>query len=175
MIEDKYIGKLDAQDKRWYDFVLYNQHKGNESAALDYLLHWMDCSIIYPNDNGRRCQTIDFGYRRDIAGYLYILDKITYNEDIRDKYYNKLVNRHEENLSFEEHNPPVHYSKQHRTSSRSSTRTATITDMFSGKESTVDVGSGKVIKPKENAATRKAKALKDKSISFAFNNFKINK
>ena len=130
----------------------------------------MDCSIIYPNDNGRRCQTIDFGYRRDIAGYLYILDKITYNEDIRNKYYNKLVNRHEENLSFEEHNPPVHYSKQRRTSSRSSTRTATITDMFSGKESTVDVGSGKVIKPKENAATRKAKALKDKSISFAFNN-----
>lgn len=175
MIDKKYIGKLDAQDKRWYDFVLYTQHKGNESAALDNLLYWMDCSVIYPNNIGRRCQTVDYGYRRDIAGYLYILDKITYSEDIRDKYYNKLVNRHEENLSFEEHNPPVHYSKQPRTSSRSSTRTAKITDMFTGKESTVDVGSGKVIKPKENAATRKAKALKDKSISFAFNNFKVNK
>ena len=174
MIDDKYIGKLDAQDKRWYDFVLYNQHKGNESAALDYLLHWMDCSIIYPN-NGRRCQTIDFGYRRDIAGYLYILDKINYNEDIRDKYYNKLVNRHEENLSFETNNPPIYYTRESRTSARSNRGTAEITDIFSGEKSTVEVGSGRIIRPKNNAAIRKAKALKDKSISFAFNNFKINK
>lgn len=173
MIEDKYIGILDAQDKRWYDYLI--RSKGGEIAALYFLLKGLDCSRIYP-DGSRPMQTINYAYRTDIAGFIYINNQLTKRiPECEVDFYDKLVTRHEENLSFEEHNPPVHYSKQHRTSSRSSTRTATITDMFSGKESTVDVGSGKVIKPKENAATRKAKALKDKSISFAFNNFKINK
>ena len=173
MIEDKYIGTLDAQDKRWYDYLI--RSKGGEIAALYFLLKGLDCSRIYP-DGSRPMQTINYAYRTDIAGFIYINNQLTKRmPECEVDFYDKLVTRHEENLSFEEHNPPVHYSKQHRTSSRSSTRTATITDMFSGKESIVDVGSGKVIKPKENAATRKAKALKDKSISFAFNNFKINK
>ena len=173
MIEDKYIGTLDAQDKRWYDYLI--RSKGGEIAALYFLLKGLDCSRIYP-DGSRPMQTINYAYRTDIAGFIYINNQLTKRmPECEVDFYDKLVTRHEENLSFEEHNPPVHYSKQHRTSSRSSTRTATITDMFSGKESTVDVGSGKIIKPKENAATRKAKALKDKSISFAFNNFKVNK
>lgn len=173
MIEDKYIGTLDAQDKRWYDYLI--RSKGGEIAALYFLLKGLDCSRIYP-DGSRPMQTINYAYRTDIAGFIYINNQLTKRmPECEVDFYDKLVTRHEENLSFEEHNPPVHYSKQYRTSSRSSTRTATITDMFSGKESTVDVGSGKVIKLKENAATRKAKALKDKSISFAFNNFKINK
>lgn len=173
MIEDKYIGTLDAQDKRWYDYLI--RSKGGEIAALYFLLKGLDCSRIYP-DGSRPMQTINYAYRTDISGFIYINNQLTKRmPECEVDFYDKLVTRHEENLSFEEHNPPVHYSKQHRTSSRSSTRTATITDMFSGKESTVDVGSGKVIKPKENAATRKAKALKDKSISFAFNNFKVSK
>ena len=90
-------------------------------------------------------------------------------------FYDKLVTRHEENLSFETNNPPIHYTGKSRTSTRSSRRTAEIADIFTGEKSTVDVGSGRVIRPKDNAATRKAKALKDKSISFAFNNFKVNK
>lgn len=173
MIEDKYIGKLDAQDKRWYDYLI--KSKGGEIAALYFLLKGLDCSRIYP-DGSRPTQTIDYGYRADIAGFIYINEQLIKRmPECEIDYYAKLVTRHEENLSFEEHNPPIYYSKQRRTSSRSSTRTAKITDMFSDEESTVDVGSGKVIKPKENAAVRKAKALKDKSISFAFNNFKVNK
>ena len=173
MIEDKYIGKLDAQDKRWYDYLI--KSKGGEIAALYFLLKGLDCTKIYP-DGSRPIQTINYAYRTDIAGFIYINNQLTKRmPECEVDFYDKLVTRHEENLSFEEHNPPIYYSKQRRTSSRSSTRTAKITDMFSGEESTVDVGSGKIIKPKENATIRKAKALKDKSISFAFNNFKVNK
>ena len=173
MIEDKYIGILDAQDKRWYDYLI--RSKGGEIAALYFLLKGLDCSRIYP-DGSRPMQTINYAYRTDIAGFIYINNQLLERmPECEIDYYAKLVTRHEENLNFEEHNPPIYYSKQCRSSRRSSTRTAKIADIFSGEESTVDVGSGKIIKPKENSVTRKAKALKDKSISFAFNNFKINK
>ena len=173
MIEDKYIGTLDAQDKRWYDYLI--KSKGGEIAALYFLLKGLDCSKVYP-DGSRPMQTINYNYRTDIAGFIYINNQLTKRmPECEVDFYDKLVARHEENLSFEEYNPPIHYIKQCRTSNRSSTRTAKITDIFSGEESTVDVGSGKIIKAKENSAVRKAKALKDKSISFAFNNFKVNK
>ena len=42
MIDNKYIGVLDAQDKRWYDYILYAKHKGNEVGALDELLKSLD-------------------------------------------------------------------------------------------------------------------------------------
>ena len=173
MIDNKYIGKLDAQDIRWYDHLLHNKHKGNECGALDDLLHSLDCTKVY--DCGRPMQTINYGYRTDIAGYLYILDKLEYNKELHDKYLDKLYIRHEENLNFEKHTPPVHYSAKQRTSSRNNRRTAEIADIFTGEKSTVDVGSGRIVKPKENAAIRKAKALNERSVSFAFNNFKVNK
>ena len=173
MIEDKYIGKLDAQDKRWYDYLI--KSKGGEIAALYFLLKQLDCSRVYA-DGSRPMQTINYGYRTDIAGFIYINNILCERmPECEIDYYAKLVERHEENLSFEKNNPPITYSGKQRTSVRGTRRTARTKDIFSGEESTVDVGSGRVIKPKNNATTRKAKALKDKSISFAFNNFKVNK
>lgn len=174
MIDNKYIGTLDAQDKRWYDYILHTKHKGNETGALEELLKSLDCTRIY--DCGRPMQTINYGYRTDIAGYYYILEKLEYNKDLQNIYLNKLYNRHVENLNFEKDNPPVRYtSTKQRTSRRNTNKTAKITDMFTGEKTTIDVGSGKVVRPKENAATRKAKALNNKSVSFAFNNFKVDK
>ena len=174
MIDKKYIGALDAQDKRWYDYILHTKHKGNEVGALDELLKSLDCTRIY--DCGRPMQTINYGYRTDIAGYLYILEKLEYNKELQDNYTNKLYNRHAENLNFEKDNPPIEYHNvKQRISRRNINRTATIEDMFTGAKATVDVGSGRVIKPKNNAAVRKAKALNERSVSFAFNNFKVNK
>lgn len=173
MIEDKYIGNLDAQDKRWYDYLIKN--KGGEIAALYFLLNSLDCSRIYP-DGSRPMQTINYAYRTDIAGFIYINNQLIERmPECKVDYYNKLISRHEENLNFEKNNPPIYYSRKSRTSSRSSRRTAEIADIFTGEKSTVDVGTGNIIRPKDNATTRKAKALKDKSINFAFNNFKVNK
>lgn len=173
MIEDKYINTLDSQDIRWFDFLI--KDKGSEIAALNNLLHYLDCSRIY-KDGSRPTQTIDYGYRRDIAGFIYINNKLCEKYPELDvDYYAKLVKLHEDNLNFEKANPPVYYKSKQRTSSGSSRRTAEIKDIFSGETSTVDVGSGKIIKPKNNVATRKAKALNDRTVSFAFNNFKVNK
>lgn len=174
MIDNKYIGILDAQDKRWYDSMLHNKYKGDERGALEEILKDLDCTRIY--DCGRPVQTINYGYRRDIGAYYYILENIKDNKPLYEEYLNKLYNRHAENLSFEERMPPIRYNKtKQRTSSGSVNRTATIKDVFTGTETKVDVGSGRVIKSRENSSTRKAKALNDKSVSFAFNNFKVNK
>lgn len=173
MIEDKYIGTLDAQDKRWYDYLI--RTKGGEIAALYFLLKGLDCSRIYP-DGSRPMQTINYAYRTDIAGFIYINNQLTQRmPECEVDFYDKLVTRHEENLNFETNNPPIYYSKKQRTSTRSSRRTAETEDIFSGEKSTIDVGTGRVVRPRDNATVRKAKALKDKSISFAFNNFKVNK
>ena len=174
MIDNKYIGVLDAQDKRWYDSMLHNKYKGDERGALEEILNDLDCTREY--ECGRPAQTINYGYRRDIAAYYYILENIKDNKPLYEEYLNKLYTRHAENLNFEKDNPPIRYNNtKQRTSGRSANRTATIEDMFDGTKSKVDVGSGRIVRPKENAAVRKAKALKDKSISFAFNNFKVNK
>lgn len=173
MIEDKYIIELDNQDKRFFDYLI--KEKGGEITALNSLLHDLDCTRVYAN-NVRPAQTINYGYRRDISGYIYIYNKLCEKfPDINIDYYAKLIARHEENLSFEENNPPIYYKGKQRTSSRNNRKTAEIEDIFTGEKSTVDVGSGRVVRPKENANTRKAKALSDKSINFAFGNFKINK
>lgn len=174
MIEDKYINhNLDGVELRWYNYLI--KDKGSIMNALMFLLKGLDCTKVYP-DGSRPVQTINYGYRTDIAGFIYLNNKLAEeNPECNIDFYAKLVQRHEENLSFEKDNPPVYYSSKQRTSSRSNRRTAEIADIFTGEKSKVDVGSGKIIKSKENAATRKAKALSDKSISFAFGNFKINK
>ena len=173
MTDSKYIGKLDSQDKRWYDYVI--RWKGSDSNALDFLLKYLDCSRIY-EDGSRPIMTNYYSYRTDISGYLYILQNIeNCNPTLAEEYKNKLIKLHEENLDFEKLNPPIVYKSKQRTSSRSDRRIAEIENIFTGEKSKIDVGSGKIIKPKENAATRKAKALSDKSVNFAFGNFKISK
>ena len=114
MIDDNYIGLLDTQDKRWFDYLI--KDKGSEMVALNSLLHDLDCTKIY-KDGSRPVQTINYGYKRDIAGFIYIYNKLceTYPECNID-YYAKLVARHEENLNFEKNNPPVYYRTKQRTS-----------------------------------------------------------
>ena len=172
MIDVKYIGKLDAQDKRWYDYVC--KWKGSCREALDAILNWIDCSKIYPNGD-RPMMTIHYGYRTDIAGFIYIHNKtVESGLDTLEGYMDRLIARHEENLNFEEHTPPINYRKKQGVSSRNTRRNVESKRLFSNEENAIDVGDRQTIK-RENATTRKAKALKDKSISFAFNNFKINK
>lgn len=171
-IDKSYIEKLDASDIRWFEYECNRLHYLKD--VLDSLLHDLDCTRVY-KDGSRPMQTINYGYRRNIAGFLYIIEKHKDRDaELIDSYIKKLVARHEENISFESEHGTIDYSKKSKASSRNRTRTSRSTDMFTGE--TIDVGTGvaKVVKPKENSATRKAKALASKSVSFAFNNFKVN-
>lgn len=174
MIEDKYINhNLDGAELRWYNYLI--KDKGGIMNALMFLLKGLDCTKIYP-DGSRPVQTINYGYRTDIAGFIYLNNKLAEeNPECDIDFYAKLVQRHEENLSFEKDNPPIYYKGKQRISTRSTRRTAEIADIFTGEKSQVDVGTRRVVRPKDNVATRKAKALSSKSISFAFDNFKISK
>ena len=94
MIEDKYIGILDAQDKRWYDYLI--RSKGGEIAALYFLLKGLDCTRIYP-DGSRPMQTINYAYRTDIAGFIYINNQLLERmPECEVDFYDKLVTRMKE-------------------------------------------------------------------------------
>lgn len=173
MIENKYIETLDDADKRFIDYRI--REKGGEIEALNSYLKDLDCSKIY-KDGSRPTQTINYGYRVTIASFLYIINNTTsLNEDTKVRYLNLLYSKHEENLNFEKTNLPIYYKKQSRTSSSNDSRTTRAKDMFSDNILDVTKGSAKTVRTKENASIRKARALSNKSVSFAFNNFKVNK
>lgn len=173
MINEKYIGTLDNADKRWYNYVIHWQ--GEETKALDFLLKHLDCTRIY-KDGSRPVMTNHYCYRTDIAGFMYILNNIKeFNPKLAEEYLNKLVNLHEKNLSFEKDTHPINYSKKPRVSRGNGDRKITVTNMYTGEQDTVIERGEKVVKAKENTSSRKARILSDKSISFAFNNFKISK
>lgn len=170
---NNYIEKLDSSDIRWFDYLI--NEKGNEEKALDSILNELDCTKVY-NDGSRPMMTINYGYRRNIAGFLYILDNIkNYDVNLAEEYYNKLIARHEENHTFEKNNPVVYYSTKSTRSIKSNKATTKAKDIFSDNTLNITESGAKISRVRENSNTRKARALKDKSISFAFNNFKISK
>lgn len=155
MIDNKYIEQLDAQDKRWFDYLI--KYKGSEIVALNSLLHDLDCTRVY-KDGSRPVQTINYGYKRDIAGFIYIYNKLceSYLECNVD-YYAKLVKRHEDNLSFEEANGVTYYTKKQRTSTRSSKKYDETTDIFTGERFNIRTGVAKIVKQKKMQALVKLK------------------
>lgn len=173
MIDDKYIGKLDAQDIRWFDYLL--RDKGSEIVALNSLLHDLDCTRVY-KDGSRPMQTINYGYKHNIGGYIYIYNKLCEQfPNIEIDYYAKLVARHEENLNFEKEHGVIYYKKESTRSVRTTKRNDESKDMFTGETISVRTGVAKAVKPKDNARTRKARALSERTINFAFGNFKVSK
>lgn len=172
MIDNKYIEKLDASDIRWYNYLIHE--KGKESKALDSILNDLNCSKVYA-DGSRPMMTINYGYRRNVAGFLYILGNMEgHNPILAKEYKDKLENIHKSNLEFEVANPPINYGGKIKTV-KNTNRTTKAKDMFSDKILDVSSGIATAVKKKENAKTRKAAALSGKSINFAFNNFKVNK
>ena len=104
----EYIVPLDKSD-----ILLLEQRvaKHGIDDVLNYQFRFLDCSRTISTVNGtiRAIQTIDYTYADNITQTLYLLNE--YLPD-REDLYNKLLELHNANLSFEKDNPPTWYSKK---------------------------------------------------------------
>ena len=104
-IAKKYHTELDNSDINMIDRRV--GEKGIEQY-LNQQLVYLDCSRVI--QGMRMMQTIGYPYKREISSYIYALD----NSEFKDKgdisvWKDKLIERHEANLTYEKENPPVWY------------------------------------------------------------------
>ena len=164
-----YTETLDNSDIRQVKY--YIKEKGNIENAIKFYFKYIDCTKIY-EDGSRPIQTINYSYRVNLSIIITLINELQKEDDNKAKeYLNKLKDIHRENLNFEILNPPVVYSKK-RTVKRTS-RVSKSKDMFTGETIDVSTSTAKAVKHRENAKTRKAKAIEAKNIKFAFNQFNI--
>ena len=101
---EQYTTTLDKTDRSMIDSRV--AEKGIE-AYLTQQLVYLDCSRVI---NGMRMmQTIGYPYQREISSYLYALSGLADDPEYEELWYQKLRNRHAENLKYEEINPPIWY------------------------------------------------------------------
>lgn len=83
---------------------------------LDKLLGYLDCTRTWANGL-RPMQTVDFTYRRELSKYLYVLNLI--DEESKDDYIVKLLDRHNANIEYEKDIKPIIYDpKKYKKSQR---------------------------------------------------------
>ena len=90
-------------------------NKVAEKGIDEYLtqqLIYLDCSRLY-KDGSRAMQTIGYPYQREITSYIYVLEKAVwldgYQDKHKQKWIDKLLERHNANLEYERDNPPIWY------------------------------------------------------------------
>lgn len=86
------------------------------TGFLDKQLIYLDCSRVI--NNMRMMQTIGYPYQREVSKYLYGLNTIE-DDEIKEDYKQRLLDRHACNLKFEEENPPILYKKNNKSKSNS--------------------------------------------------------
>lgn len=104
---DKYIDKSDTDISRFIDSEIKSV---GLDCYLDYQFRRLNCSNVYPNGL-RAIQTIDYSYRRNIAETVYLIQHYV-EECKRDEYLIKLLRLHEDNLEYEQLNPPIVYKQK---------------------------------------------------------------
>lgn len=107
---DEYIVETDSD---WNVDYMINEVNANDiTELLDKLIDRIDCTKVYPSGL-RVMQTIGYPYKREITRYLFVLNNVE-NEEIKQEYYQKLIDRHNANIEYEKDNAPVWYSKKYK-------------------------------------------------------------
>ena len=101
---NQYICYLDDAYMRIIDNRV--AEKGIENYLSQQLVY-LDCSRIIKGM--RMMQTIGYPYQREISSYLYALEIIDDDPDYYKFWIDKLLERHQANLDYEQENPPVWY------------------------------------------------------------------
>lgn len=100
-------------DEDWsIDFMMSEIYTKSITELLDNILNRLDCTKKYPSGI-RVMQTIGYPYKREITRFFFVLDNVE-EDNIKEDYYQKLVDRHNSNLEFEADNPPIWYSKKYK-------------------------------------------------------------
>ena len=105
---DEYIVETDSD---WNVDYMINEVNANDiTELLDKLIDRIDCTKVYPSGL-RVMQTIGYPYKREITRYLFVLNNVE-DEEVKQEYYQKLIDRHNANIEYEKDNAPIWYSKK---------------------------------------------------------------
>lgn len=104
---DKYIDKSDTDITCFIDSEIKSV---GLDCYLDYQFRRLNCANVYPNGL-RAIQTIDYPYRKNITETIYIIQHYV-EECKRDEYLIRLLRLHEDNLEYEQLNPPIVYKQK---------------------------------------------------------------
>jgi hypothetical protein len=121
-------------DEDWsIDFMMSEIYTQNITDLLDNILNRLDCTKKYPSGI-RVMQTIGYPYKREITRFFFVLENVE-EDNIKEDYYQKLVDRHNSNLEFEADNPPIWYSKKYKLANerKAKERTSKVTKSRAAK------------------------------------------
>lgn len=167
------------------DYVYYNHNNFNYKndddiiKKLDIILKDIDCTREY--DCGRPCMINTFNYTNGLSLYYYTILKLN-NQIIYNKYINKLIQRHIDNIIFEYHNPYI--PKSNKKTKKNRMEKLITKDLFTGDTVYMyqNVKNKKVIKSsnsdllkdinkkkiKKNKSNNKSAGVPISSMTFSF-------
>lgn len=150
---------------------------------LNYLLHCIDCTIIY--DCGANCILGSYIYELRIKEYYYFLLKIK-NQFLYNEYLDKLIDQINKNIEFEHNKPKIINKKEKIKTNKTKVLNKFIrqetTDLFTGektyqyinqKTNEIIISSdGNLLETLNNKEKKKKKESKVVSMSGIIFNFK---
>ena len=101
---------IDEPDSFMTSFILHEIKSVGLDLFLEHNFHILDCTRVY-KDGLRPMQTIGYPYRHTITETVFAIKNYV-EEDKQDEYFERLLKRHNDNLEYEQTNPPIWYGTE---------------------------------------------------------------
>ena len=101
---------IDEPDSFMINFVPHEIQSVGLDSFLEYNFRSLDCTRVC-KDGLRPMQTIGHPYRHIITQIIFII-KNYIEEDKQDKYLERLLKQHKDNLEYEQTNSPIWYGTE---------------------------------------------------------------
>ena len=101
---------IDEPDSFMTNFVPHEIQRVGLDSFLEYNFYSLDCTRVY-KDGLRSMQTIGYPYRHAITEIVFTI-KNYIEENKQDEYFERLLKRHNDNLEYEQINPPIWYGTE---------------------------------------------------------------
>ena len=96
---------IDEPDSFMISFVPYEIQRVGLDSFLEHNFRSLDCTRVYKNGL-RPMQTIGYPYRHTITETVFTIKNYV-EENKQDEYFERLLKRHNDNLEYEQINPPI--------------------------------------------------------------------
>ena len=101
---------IDEPDSFMISLVQHEIQSVGLDLFLEYNFHSLDCTRVC-KDGLRPMQTIGYPYRYTITKTVFTIKNYV-EEDKQDEYFERLLKRHNDNLEYEQTNPPIWYGTE---------------------------------------------------------------
>ena len=101
---------IDEPDSFMTSFILHEIKSVGLNLFLEHNFYILDCTRVY-KDGLRYMQTIGYLYRHIITETVFAIKNYV-EEDKQDEYFERLLKRHNDNLEYEQTNPPIWYGNE---------------------------------------------------------------